>query len=583
MNTKIVAPSEESIVAEKIAQYESFLRDPFLGYDSLEDAVNDCKYTSQAEVLARLFAGENLFISGPAGSGKTFVIKRFIDHMNQEMQGNVKIAVTASTGIAAQLIGGRTIHSWSGIGLNKDKFEVPLKSEWTKLQEIASTNILIIDEISMLPAYFFERLNGLLKYAKRSSEPFGGIQIVVMGDFLQLPPVDSKEFNSSGEPVNNGFAVLTEAWKEAKFNYCYMDKVKRASDEKLKSVLDAISSGSVTKDTISTVQSRVGVEKDPSKRYITLFTTNRNVEKYNNEQLGKNPNKSHWVMNFVVNYQPDVNIEQIKKSIGFVDSIELKVGAPVILTKNYSESHVNGSIGVVKKVSGVAEDTPWVDVLFNDGEIERIYSSFHIYTEKEKLTTKDEKGKTKVIYQDVEKASFLTMPLKLGYAISVHKSQGQTFDAVEVDLKTIFTNGLGYVALSRVRSLDDLIIMGISNRAYDVDPKSLKISQNVKKFALKRRAAMLENIAESKERELQELEKRSESLEAEGAEKTDEFSLDNSDDDDEELLLSEEDLQVIEEREKEVSFISYEQVLSNPLLREAIWGSVISSNQNSEF
>lgn len=571
--------------------HQRFLDDPFLGYASLNEALDDCKVTSQPEVVARLFAGENLFISGPAGSGKTFVINRFIDHMDAEFEGRVNVAVTASTGIAAQLLGGKTIHSWSGIGINTEPFTKPTPMEWAKRDQIINTDVLVIDEISMLPGYLFTRLDALLKFMRRSKKPFGGIQLVVMGDFMQLPPVD-KQPDDAKQRIDTGYAARTEAWSEAKFEYCFMDKVHRATDRELKFVLNAIANGMVDDRVKAIVNRRVKAAKDPAKKYTTLFTTNKNVDRYNEEKLAENPNPEQRLA--VTCYGEAKHWQTIKKANGIPDFFKVKLGATVILTANMNSdvaNHANGSIGVVQEINEHG-----CQVLFNDGISEFI--GFRAYQHIEKYPVVSKKGnKTITTYEDRAVATVSAIPLKLGYAISVHKSQGQTFDGVEVDLTKIFAPGLGYVALSRVRKLDDLVILGITDRAYNVGSESFKISRGTRKLANRRRAKMLQNLEESKkffERVsiVDQTEVENEKIEASVNESTivetesanDPFAeidggLDNISS---ETVLEDsnenDDSSTAEDSETSSNgnavpegFVSYEQLLTNPLTREVIW------------
>ena len=585
----------EALARSRATTLQKCTGDPFLGYSAFQDAVDDAKFTSQAEALARLFSGRNIFLSGPAGSGKTFVIERYIEWLDAEFEGRVNVAVTASTGIAAQLLGGKTIHSWSGIGITNKKFKQPEKSEWAARERLENVDVLVIDEVSMLPAYLFTRLDALLKFIRRSKAPFGGVQLIVMGDFLQLPPVGKKgERNNDGDLVDSGFCIRTEAWKNASFRALYLDKVHRAKDPKLKRVLATIAADKVDERTKALVQSRIGVQRDPNKKYMVLFTTNKNVDRYNEDRLAENPNpeqkiaprysglSSHW--------------EKLKKANGISDVLKFKVGATVMLTANLPEGHSNGSLGEVTAISPEG-----VTVRFNDGGSEFI--TFKDYNQVEKVVVRTEKrrGKDVEIFDEQIVSTVSAIPLKLGYAISVHKSQGQTFEAVEVDLGFIFAAGLGYVALSRVASLDDLIIT--SNRihpdTFRVDPQSLRYAKLTKKAAHNRRQEMVKNmedsagylaelkaasISEEEEAapiELTETEKTS-SESVENPEVADPFAsafVDGAEDDEPQIAIGIDPSWAAEDDDFEeeavvgfpVGFVSYEQLLTNPHMRANIW------------
>lgn len=484
----------DALAAARTQVIQRCVADPFLGYPTFEDAVADAKFTSQAEALARLFSGKNIFLSGPAGSGKTFLIERFKDWLDAEYEGRINVAITASTGIAAQLLGGKTIHSWSGIGINTEPFTQPSKGEWGARDRLETVDVLIIDEISMLPGYLFTRLDALLRYMRKSKAPFGGVQMVVMGDFMQLPPVGKKgEKTKDGEELDNGFCIKTEAWKKASFRALYLDKVRRAKDPKLKRVLASIAADKVDERTKELVESRRGFPKDPSKKYMTLFTTNKNVDQFNADRLAENPNPAISLpLRYTLNSE---HWKTIEKAYGLNPDFKVKVGATVMLTANIPEGHSNGSIGEV-----VATDAEGVTVLFNDGLMEHIeYKGYH-HMEKVLVKTEMRKGKPVEVYEEEIVSTIYGVPLKLGYAISVHKSQGQTFSGVVVDLSFIFSAGLGYVALSRVASLDDLIIIGnrIHPDTYRVDQQSLRYSKATKKAAHGRRLEMNKNIEKTK-------------------------------------------------------------------------------------
>lgn len=492
MNATPESP-HEALARARAATLQKCTGDPFLGYTTFQDAVDGAKFTSQAEALARLMSGKNIFLSGPAGSGKTFVIERYIDWLDAEFEGRVNVAVTASTGIAAQLLGGRTIHSWSGMGITSDSFKQPSKGEWAAREKLETVDVLIIDEISMLPAYLLTRLDALLKFMRRSKAPFGGVQLIVMGDFLQLPPVSKKgERNSEGELIDNGFCIRTEAWKSASFRALYLDKVHRAKDPKLKRVLATIAADKVDDKTKSLVQSRIGAQRDPNKKYMVLFTTNKNVDRYNEDRLAENPNPEQRIAPRY--FGQSTHWEKLKKAHGIPDVLRLKAGATVMLTANLPDGHSNGSLGEV-----IYAGQDGVTVLFNDGLTELIPFKAYNQTEKVVVRTEKRKGKDVEIFEDQIVATVEAIPLKLGYAISVHKSQGQTFEAVEVDLGYIFAAGLGYVALSRVSALDDLIIT--SNRihpdTFRVDSQSLRYARLTKKAAHNRRKEMLKNMEDS--------------------------------------------------------------------------------------
>lgn len=483
--------ADHDLAAERRSALQELQADPFVGYGTLEEAFEDCRCTPQAEVLAHLFMRKNVFISGPAGSGKSYLIQRFIKHLDAEYGGKYNVAITASTGAAAQIIGGQTIHSWSGVGTGTEPFDrgrlTPM--ERNAKRRIVDTDILVIDEISMLPSYLFEKLDLLLKHHRRSALPFGGVQIIAMGDFLQLPPVPGRD--EDGNYIPTDFAVFTEAWKNADFHYSYMDKSRRATDKRLKYALTHIANDKVTDRVRQLIESRIGGEEmmQKDKLYAKLFTTNRGVDEYNKRMYDLNANKQR-LMRARRSTNGAEHHDTIIKRNGIQEEIPLKNDTVVILTKNLPEyGLVNGSIGVVKKITNEV-----VVVKFNSRDDDTAILR-HTYSMEKKFEVLDpEEGETYLLSQPI--SSVEQFPLKHGYAISVHKSQGQTFDGVMTDLSNIFSSGLGYVALSRVRDLDDLVITGFSPKAYKMDERSLKITQSVKRRAMKSRVESLNKIDE---------------------------------------------------------------------------------------
>lgn len=449
--------------------------DPLFGYDFINDAFDGCTYTCQTEALARMIAGENVFLSGAAGSGKTTVINTFIKRVKEHRA----VAVTASTGIAAVLIGGKTIHSWAGLGIDTTPFNPKDISQfmYARSNMIRNTDTLIIDEISMLPAHLFTKLDAEFKFFRGNNAPFGGMQIIASGDFQQLPPVDRDE------DVDNRFCILTDAWKDADFSYCYLDHLYRSTDTKLSAILDEIASGEVSEESKNILLSRRG--NPPKGPHIQLFTTNRNVDRYNEKELEKNPAKEKVFSSH--SQGSGKKISQLMKQQRIPGKVTLKVGATVMLTANLNDDGVvNGSIG---EVVGFTKDK-FTGKKFVVVDFEGQSVSIGQYRYDLKETVRDKNGKKR----EVNVATVYQIPLKLGYAITVHKSQGKTFNSVVCDLSQCFTPGLGYVALSRVRSIDDLTLTGFSDSALEVSDEAREISAQAKRKAKKGREEFMKNI-----------------------------------------------------------------------------------------
>ena len=482
----------------------------YMGYSSLEEAMADYEYTSQAEALARMLARENVFLSGPAGSGKSHLVTTFVNLLEKQFGNTVEIAITATTGLAATNIGGRTIHSWSGVGIKR---HVPFRTAARAPKWIPETDVLIIDEISMMPAYYLDLVNKACQIAKRNDRPFGGIQVIFLGDFLQLPPVPSRE--AAEEGLDQRFAVFSDAWTEAEIKSCYLDKTKRSTDPDLTRVLTDMAEGTITQETVDLVrQRRTGlVEPDEDKTYAKLYTTNERVDAKNQEELRKNPNREHRfyseitplgtmskkIMEFVKNAQKNIP-----------DYVALKEGATVMVTRNGMYSSVtedfgvgdevyvpNGSIGSVVSIglpgrtSRFSSMNDKVYVKLNTGDIVAVD---YVLDSKEEYVKIGEDKDGKPITKERPVLSIKFMPLKLAYAITIHKSQGQTLDGVIVDLSKCFVAGLGYVALSRVRQLDDMIVSDLNQKSFAMDEDGRKFMHATKISAKQEREEFKKNI-----------------------------------------------------------------------------------------
>ena len=436
--------------------------------------------TSQAEALYYMLRGDNVLLCGKAGSGKSWVVQVFRDIIDSadavfESKGRkLTLAVTASTGVAASLVGGMTIHSWSGLGTDVD---APDADEYDELgsrriidgpkwrsafRRIRGTDILIIDEMSMIGAYFLTNLDKVCRMAKHSSKPFGGIQVIMVGDFLQLPPVSGRgEVDKHGEPVDARLCFFSPAFKAMKPTYCYLDETHRSNDGRLDTVLNAIRSGCVPADVRRTILSRMDAKPQPGHAYTRLYTRNRNVNGFNKDRLDSLNAASAVFPSHLSG--PDMKLAAtLRRQGGIPERLELKPGAVVMLSSNTIDrdnGHVNGSMGTVRSVSRSGD---YVTVAWNDGSESDIGYTLLKRTHKELVPKVGDDGFPTggMTVKDVTDASVKYIPLKLAWAITVHKSQGQTLDGAIIDLSDCFQRGLGYVALSRVRSLDDIILRG---------------------------------------------------------------------------------------------------------------------------
>ena len=394
---------------------------------------------TQDTALEILKTGANVFLTGEPGAGKTHTIGKFVEWLDTQ---NKEYAITASTGIAASHLDGSTIHSWSGLGIRKNLMKQQLdamKGNTWLIEKIKPVDVLIIDEISMLDAIAINDISNILKAIHKNEKPFGGIQVVLVGDFFQLPPV-----NKFGE--EKLFAFESEAWNEAKFEYCYLSEQHRQSDPLFLEILTAMRTGKVT-DTHKKILLSCKLDTKPDTQ---LFTHNADVDTLNNAELAKLPGKQ---MTYIMEEGGiPTMVEALKRGCLSPEVLNLKVGAVVMFTRNnFNAGYVNGSIGKVIRFTGNGE--PVVKLL--NGET--------ITPSQAKWSMKKWKGE--------DKAYIKQLPLRLAWAITVHKSQGMSLDSAKIDLQSCFEFGQGYVAISRVRTLKGLHLVGINNQTFNMHPK----------------------------------------------------------------------------------------------------------------
>lgn len=396
---------------------------------------------TQARALQILKTGANVFLTGQPGCGKTYTINQYVKWLAKH---DIYPAITASTGIAATHIGGVTIHSWSGIGISEtlsdDQIEIIVEKPWMK-QKLGGAKVLIIDEVSMLNARTIDLVDRVMRKAKlEKDKPFGGIQVILVGDFFQLPPV-SKVGNESK------FVFHSDAWAALSPKICVIQEQHRQEDMVFLEVLTAMRNGQITKGHKEILSDRI-VKKGEHAHTTRLYTHNGDVDVLNTKELKALPSelKSYGMEESGV---PAV-IMTLKKNCLSPEMLKLKVGALVMFTKNnFEEGFVNGTLG---EITGFDKGLPVVKT--SDGaEIIPDYEEWSI------------KEGERVI------AKIQQIPLRLAWAITVHKSQGMSLDSAIIDLSGAFEYGQGYVALSRVRSLSGLFLEGLNDKALEMHPE----------------------------------------------------------------------------------------------------------------
>jgi len=397
---------------------------------------------TQAEALAILKTGANVFLTGEPGSGKTHTINQYVAYLRS---AGVEPAITASTGIAATHIGGRTIHSWSGIGIRPslNKYDLDrIGQNRTVFRRVSAARVLIIDEVSMLAAGTLAMVEAVCREVRQSDQPFGGLQVVLVGDFFQLPPV-SKPGGRSGDQ----FAFCSPVWDALNPIVCYLAEQHRQADAKFLGLLAAIRANAFTEDHRQILRGRYA--KEPPGKVTELYSHNADVDKINADQLSELAGE---LKQFEMTGEGSEKLVIVLKA-GCLspETLELKVGARVMFTKNdlTERRYVNGTLGTV---SGFAPVSGFPIVKTAAGQVVAEPDDWRV----------EENGR--------QLAKITQVPLRLAWAITVHKSQGLSLDAAHMDLSKVFEYGQGYVALSRVRTLGGLSLAGLNDRALEVHP-----------------------------------------------------------------------------------------------------------------
>lgn len=394
---------------------------------------------TQAQALKILKSGSNVFLTGSAGTGKTFLLNKFISYLKKK---KIKAGITASTGVAATHIDGRTIHSWSGMGIEKEISEKLIKKLLRNqeiTQRIEEANVLVIDEISMLEAEQLDLVDHICQGLRGNFTPFGGLQMVFCGDFFQLPPISRDK--------KTKFAYESLAWNNLDIKICYLEEHHRQEDQKFIDLLNKIRNNEAGAKEMDFLKKRA-LKKlyfpiEPTK----LYTHNADVDAINNNELSKILEEEK--IYYMDSMGPEELVRSLKKNCMAPEELKLKVGAVVMFVKNnFDAGYVNGTIG---KVIYLEDDEDPIVETKNGTKIIVRPTSWSI------------EGDDKIL------ASIQQLPLRLAWAITVHKSQGMSLDVAEIDLSKCFELGMGYVALSRVRTLDGIRLMGINELSLKVN------------------------------------------------------------------------------------------------------------------
>jgi len=432
----------------------------------------------QSTALAILKTGENVFLTGAPGAGKTYVLNQYIAFLQDH---EVEVAITAYTGIAASHINGRTLHSWAGLTrgpMHEDAQEVDrVRANEYLTDRIRRARVLIIDEISMLHPEQFDRVDLICRTARNNPAPFGGLQLICCGDFFQIPPVNGE---------SEKFVIDSAAWKNADMKICYLHEQHRqavagdangaqstsTSSGELLEILAAIRAGDVTPDIVVKLDARIGAAVNAPIGIARLYTHRENVDEINSAELRKLTGPE--VIYDVYASGTAALQEKLKKDNDVPDKLLLKIGARVMFTKNnMGAGYVNGTLGeVIGFENGGDGDSATAGAAAT--EANPVIMTF----DKKRITPG--RFQWKIEEGGKVRASVSQLPLKLAWAITIHKSQGMTLDAAVIDLGRAFDRGMGYVALSRVRELKNISLIDFNAVALQVSPRVLTLDAGFK-------------------------------------------------------------------------------------------------------
>ena len=410
---------------------------------------------NQEVALEVLLAGESAFVTGPAGAGKTFLLNQFI---RLEKAMGKHVSVTATTGIAATHLGGTTIHSWAGIGVSDyipDRFVEHMAKGRREI--IEKTDVLVIDEVSMLHDYRLDMIDEVCRLVRRRDEPFGGLQIVMSGDFFQLPPI-----NRDGSR-EGGFVVGSAAWQELDPVIIYLqEQFRQEEGNPLHEILTSMRAGDLRRHHAEQLLARTNIEPPEGLTLTELHTTNIDVDRINERELAKLDGDELIYEQHTTGSENYV--ESLQRSVLAPPILTLKQGALVMAVKNDpNRRYANGSIGTVVDFEP-GTDYPVVEFL-NGRTVTMMPDSWELRD------------------GDKKRAGISQIPLRLAWAITVHKSQGMTLDAARVDLRKAFVPGMGYVALSRIKDLSNLYLSGINRMALQISEEASMIDEQLRSRA----------------------------------------------------------------------------------------------------
>jgi len=426
----------------------------------------------QKEFINAALKGDNIFLTGAGGTGKSFIIGELIARYKNS--GHT-YGLTAMTGCAALLIGhsATTLHSWACVGLGKEpvsKLVSGIRKSQRGMRRWLLTDTLIVDEVSMMAPDFFEKLDLVAKKIRNSSAPFGKLQVIFVGDFFQLPPI-----NKEGNSNSHEFIFESPLWAQMNFKIIELNEIMRQRDPVFHKILYEARHGKVSKESLEILQGRQNLNwKKLEIKPTLLFPQKAIVTSINSQNLNKLPGNqySYKVSTVVATAGPiDINSQHVKYAIEktnrdaqYDEEVLLKVGAQVMLLINMQKTEsnalehdlVNGSRGIV---TGFLDDPIHTPLVKFQGFTKPIPIMHELWS-----------------VEDIEGVKQKQMPLKLAYALTIHKAQGATLDSALIDVgPNTFEKGQAYVALSRVKDLESLYL-------WDIEPTAFKAHSKVSAF-----------------------------------------------------------------------------------------------------
>jgi ATP-dependent DNA helicase PIF1 len=446
-NTNKENTNKENINLDINTQVEYLLNDVI-------NTVEDIAYLNDEQILCYNLAKsrKNIFITGPGGCGKTFILKSIIKYFKRN---KFNIGITSSTGCSASLINGTTLHSFLNIGLaNKSATELyeRLKSKINKTtyKKLKNLDVLIIDEISMIDDKLFNKIAAYLSLIKEIKKPFGKIQIILSGDFYQLAP------------INNDYCFKSNIWNMLKIKTIELKQMMRQNNDlEFQNLLYNVKINNITDDIYNTL---LNLKKNKFNNDILptiLCSKNEDINKINNNNFNKLVNNTNSrIYTYAIRFDETNNkiSKYLKNNNLLNNNLQLVVGTQVMLTYNINIKNnlVNGTRGIITKLN----TNNIIIKILNGNEFIIDY--------------------VKYINDIDETITFEYMPIKVAYAISIHKSQGMTLDYILIDLgDSIFSNGMAYVALSRAKSLKSIVISNLSKKSFRINTDVIKFYKTI--------------------------------------------------------------------------------------------------------